>query len=194
MSFKVTFCVLWLLLSSLFASAANRDRHPTFRPLASRTTKVLHPSSAKHTSTPKSTSTTKYPYEGKDSLSKVRWPGRRFPVPIIDSIADLHFLPPGITRILKNKMYTGDLTPQQRLAQFPAYSLTANTSHVPKGDIEAIPHLIRAGKLLDELYLSQWWEGNIKLREQIVKTGDKDVLEVFDMYKGPYCTSTVCSY
>jgi hypothetical protein len=85
-----------------------------------------------------------------------------------------------------HSMYTGSLSPQERLAQFPAYSLTANLSSLPDGDRAALTHLIRAGKLLDELYLSQWWHGNVELRKKLVEQGDKEVLEVFDMYKGPY--------
>jgi hypothetical protein len=88
-------------------------------------------------------------------------------------------------------MYIGDYSPQDRLAQFPAYSLTANLSSLPEGDRAAIPHLIRAGKLLDELYLNQWWDGNVELRNKLVAEGDKDVLEVFKMYKGPYGISLV---
>jgi hypothetical protein len=83
-------------------------------------------------------------------------------------------------------MLTGDLSPDDRLAQFPAYSLTANLSILPEGDRAALQHLIRAGKCLDELYLEQWWEGNVKLRKQLVENGDGKALEVFDMYKGPY--------
>ena len=83
-------------------------------------------------------------------------------------------------------MWTGDLSPDDRLAQFPAYSLTANLSTLPEGDRAALPHLIRAGQYLDELYLGQWWEGNVKLRKQLVENDEGKVLKVFDMYKGPY--------
>ena len=83
-------------------------------------------------------------------------------------------------------MLTEDLSPDERLAQFPAYSLTANLSTLTEGDHAALPHLIRAGKYLDELYLGQWWEGNVKLRKKLVESNEKEVLEVFDMYKGPY--------
>ena len=83
-------------------------------------------------------------------------------------------------------MLTEDLSPDDRLAQFPAYSLSADLSIIPEGDRAALPHLIRAGKFLDELYLGQWWEGNVKLRKQLVENGEGIFLEVFDMYKGPY--------
>ena len=83
-------------------------------------------------------------------------------------------------------MLTGDLSPDERLAQFPAYSLTADLSALPEGDRAALPHLIRAGKHLDELYLGQWWEGNVNLRKQLVENDEGKALEVFDMYKGPY--------
>ena len=83
-------------------------------------------------------------------------------------------------------MLTEDLSPDDLLAQFPAYSLTANLSTLPEGDRVALPHLIRAGKYLDELYLGQWWEGNVKLRKQLVENNEGKALEAFDMYKGPY--------
>ena len=90
-------------------------------------------------------------------------------------------------------MWTGDVSPEDRLSQFPAYSLTADLSKLPQGDRAALPHLLKAGKALNELYLGQWWEGNFELRKKIKENGDKDVLEVFDMYKGPYGTS-ICGY
>jgi hypothetical protein len=83
-------------------------------------------------------------------------------------------------------MWTGNLSPNERLAQFPAFSLTASLATLPEGDRAALPHLIRAGKFLDELYLGQWWEGNVELRKQLAKSDQGQVLEVFDMYKGPY--------
>lgn len=86
-------------------------------------------------------------------------------------------------------MWTGDSSPDERLAQFPAYSLTADLSVLPKGDRIALPHLIRAGKYLDELYLGQWYEGSVELRKRLVEHDERKALEVFDMYKGPYGTS-----
>ena len=83
-------------------------------------------------------------------------------------------------------MWTGDLSPDERLAQFPAYSLTADLSVLPEGDRAALPHLLKAGKALDELYLSQWWQGNVALRNKLIANGETKILEVFDMYKGPF--------
>lgn len=85
-------------------------------------------------------------------------------------------------------MWTGDLSPDERLAQFPAYSLTADLSVLPDGDRAALPHLLKAGKALDELYLSQWWKENVALRTQLKDNGENKMLEVFDMYKGPFGT------
>ena len=85
-------------------------------------------------------------------------------------------------------MWKGHLSPEERLAQFPAYSLTADLSTIPEGDRAALPHLIRAGKILDELYLGQWFEGNVALKKQLIENGDERILEVFKMYKGPYGT------
>ena len=84
------------------------------------------------------------------------------------------------------EIFVGEPSPQERLAQFPTYPLTADLTSLPEGDRAALPYLIRAGKLLDELYLTQWWQHNLQLREKLVQSGDKDVLEVFNMYKGPY--------
>jgi len=83
-------------------------------------------------------------------------------------------------------MWTGYSSPDERLAQFPAYSLTADLSTLPEGDRVALSHLIRAGKFLDELYLGQWWEGNVGLRKQLLENDERKALQVFDMYKGPY--------
>jgi len=83
-------------------------------------------------------------------------------------------------------MWTGDSSPDERLAQFPAYSLAADLSTLPEGDRAALSHLIRAGKFLDELYLGQWWEGNVGLRKQLVENDERKALQVFDMYQGPY--------
>ena len=83
-------------------------------------------------------------------------------------------------------LWTGDLSPDERLAQFPAYSLTADLSLLPEGDKAALPHLLKAGKALDELYLSQWWKGNVELRNKLADSANSKILEVFDMYKGPF--------
>jgi hypothetical protein len=91
-------------------------------------------------------------------------------------------------------MWTGDLSPDERLAQFPAYSLTADLSVLPAGDKAALSHLLKAGKALDELYLSQWWQGNVDLRKKLADSGESKILEVFDMYKGPFGISSMCEY
>lgn len=86
-------------------------------------------------------------------------------------------------------MWTGDSSPDERLAQFPAYSLTADLSVLPESDHYALKHLIHAGIYLDKLYLGQWWEGNVELRKRLEEQHEWKALDVFDMYKGPYGTN-----
>jgi hypothetical protein len=74
-----------------------------------------------------------------------------------------------------------------RLAQFPLYTFGIDLTFLPIADRSALPHLLRAGYALEQLYLTQWWSGNLSLRQRLAH-GDPKLLELFDAYKGPYGT------
>jgi len=48
----------------------------------------------------------------------------------------------------------------ERRAQFVEQSLTADLSHLPEGDREALKHLVVAARAMDEIFRLQAWAGN----------------------------------
>ncbi len=56
---------------------------------------------------------------------------------------------------------------EERLARYAPTELTADLAGVPEGEREVLKELIAAGRLMDEIFLRQVYEGNPQLREQV---------------------------
>ena len=117
----------------------------------------------------------------------------------VDRLATLIFTP-GIlfshTRVMA--AVTTGRSIQNRLARFAAYECTADLSKLSKQEHTAIKHLVKAGRLIDQLYFRQYWSGNEALRKKIHEQGDRDLCELFEMYKGPwvsaFSSNSICIY
>ncbi|KAI7851682.1 hypothetical protein BDC45DRAFT_571844 [Circinella umbellata] len=76
----------------------------------------------------------------------------------------------------------------KRIARFAAYECTADLSHLSSQERLAIPKLVKAAKLFDQIYLRQAWSGNEALEKKLKEKGDRDLCLLFDMYKGPWAS------
>jgi hypothetical protein len=85
-----------------------------------------------------------------------------------------------------HSMFTGSLPIDKRLERYTPYEFTADLSELKKGDRAAIKPLIQAAKLIEKIYIRQAWAGNEKLKEKLEELGDKKLLTLFNMYKGPW--------
>ena len=85
---------------------------------------------------------------------------------------------------------TPDLAELNRMmARFAPVELKVDTSHLSKGDQQALKKLIEAAKVIDEIFLQQrWYEGPaVRIRLEIDKTPlGKARLRYFDINKGPF--------
>lgn len=75
---------------------------------------------------------------------------------------------------------------KSRLARYAPFECTADLSKLSKQEHTAIKHLVKAGRFIDQLYFRQHWSGNEALRKKIHEQGDRDLCELFEMYKGPW--------
>ena len=85
---------------------------------------------------------------------------------------------------------TPDLAELNRMiARFAPVELKVDTSHLSKGDQQALKKLIEAAKVIDEIFLQQrWYEGpavRIRLETDQTPLG-KARLRYFDINKGPF--------
>lgn len=82
-----------------------------------------------------------------------------------------------------------------RLSRFALFECTTDLSHLSTHEQAALKKLVKAGKYLDQLYMRQAWSGNEALRKKLHAEGNKELVTLFEMYKGPWVnTSTrVCS-
>lgn len=60
-----------------------------------------------------------------------------------------------------------DLELARKIARFAPTELTANTSHLSKGDRQTLAKIIEAAKLFDPLFLRQVWSGNAELEKKL---------------------------
>jgi len=74
---------------------------------------------------------------------------------------------------------------EARLARFAPTELAADLSGVPEGEREVLAELIRAGRLMDEIFLRQVWVGNPDLRQEI-RDRSLPVRTYFDVNFGPW--------
>jgi hypothetical protein len=85
---------------------------------------------------------------------------------------------------------TPDLAELNRMiARFAPVELKVDTSHLSKGDQQALKKLIEAAKTIDEIFLQQrWYEGPaVRIRLEIDQTPlGKARLRYFDINKGPF--------
>lgn len=89
----------------------------------------------------------------------------------------------------QHTMFTGSLPIDKRLERYTPYEFTADLSHLGKGDQAAIKPLVQAAKLIDKIYFRQAWSGNEQLRKKLEELGDKKLVTLFNMYKGPWVSS-----
>ncbi|GAN06620.1 DNA mismatch repair protein MutT [Mucor ambiguus] len=73
-----------------------------------------------------------------------------------------------------------------RIARFALYECTADLSHLSTQEHAALKHLVKAGKYIDQLYMRQAWAGNEELRKKLHAEGNKELITLFEMYKGPW--------
>ena len=56
---------------------------------------------------------------------------------------------------------------RQMLGRFVPVELKADTSKLSKGDRAALKKVIQASKIMDEIFLVQFWSGNVDLRAKL---------------------------
>ncbi|ORY01756.1 hypothetical protein K493DRAFT_312274 [Basidiobolus meristosporus CBS 931.73] len=78
------------------------------------------------------------------------------------------------------------LTIHDRVARFQPANLGADLSGFSKRELLAISKLQKVAHIMDKLYLRQAWSKNEELRKCLVKKNDKDLLQLFDLFKGPW--------
>jgi hypothetical protein len=87
-------------------------------------------------------------------------------------------------------MFVGSLPIDKRLERYTPYEFTADLSDLKEGDRAAIKPLVKAAKLIDKIYIRQAWAGNEELKKKLEELGDKKLLTLFNMYKGPWVSLT----
>lgn len=87
-------------------------------------------------------------------------------------------------------MFVGSLPIDKRLERYTPYEFTADLSDLKEGDRAAIKPLVKAAKLIDKIYIRQAWAGNEQLKKKLEELGDKKLLTLFNMYKGPWVSLT----
>lgn len=74
---------------------------------------------------------------------------------------------------------------EARLARYAPTELAADLAGVPEGEREVLAELVRAGRLMDEIFLRQVWVGNPELRAR-VQGRSAAVRTYFDVNFGPW--------
>ena len=75
------------------------------------------------------------------------------------------------------------------IARFAPAQLRVDTSGLAPGDQKALPKILEAARVIDELFLTQLWSGNAALRARLAKDTTplgKARLHYFDLNKGPW--------
>jgi hypothetical protein len=78
---------------------------------------------------------------------------------------------------------------QQMTARFAPTQLKVDTSHLSPGDRQALPKLIEAGRILNHIFMQQYWSGDLALYAQLQKDTTplgKARLHYFWINKGPW--------
>jgi hypothetical protein len=74
-------------------------------------------------------------------------------------------------------------------ARFAPVKLDVDTSKLSAGDKQALSKILEAAKIIDALFLTQVWSGNVAQRAQLAKDNSplgKARLQYFDLNKGPW--------
>jgi hypothetical protein len=74
----------------------------------------------------------------------------------------------------------------ERRAQFVRQSLTADISHLTDGDREALKHLVRAARSVDEIFRLQAWAGNPEFAPKVAKLAGEGAEAARDYYRIMY--------
>ncbi len=80
---------------------------------------------------------------------------------------------------------------QQMTARFAPTILRVDTSKLSSGDRQALVKLIEAGRIMDNIFMSQYWSGNLALYSRLQKDPTplgKARLRYFWINKGPWST------
>ncbi|KAL0095686.1 hypothetical protein J3Q64DRAFT_1711437 [Phycomyces blakesleeanus] len=77
-------------------------------------------------------------------------------------------------------------TLSSRLNRFALYECTADLSHLSPHEHVAIKKLIKAGQLINQVYLRQAWSGNEALQKKLEDNGNQELWTLFEIYKGPW--------
>ncbi|MBV9764192.1 MAG: hypothetical protein JOZ48_05040 [Acidobacteriaceae bacterium] len=78
---------------------------------------------------------------------------------------------------------------EQMAARFAPTPLTVDVSHLNDGDRKALAKLVEAGRVIDDIFLQQFWSGDEKLYHQLQQDSSasgKARLRLFQIYKGPW--------
>src|SRR4051812_20220913 len=90
----------------------------------------------------------------------------------------------------QTSQYHPDLNELKRMsARFAPTPLEVDTSKLSAGDKQALVKLVEAARIIDNLFLTQYWSGNHKLLEQLKKDTSplgKARLHYFWLNKGPW--------
>ncbi|KAI9305522.1 hypothetical protein BJ944DRAFT_239583 [Cunninghamella echinulata] len=70
-----------------------------------------------------------------------------------------------------------------RLKKYALYSCTSDISHLDPHEVKALKHLVKAAKVLDDIWYRQLWSGAEELREKILKGDDEELKELVETYK-----------
>ena len=75
------------------------------------------------------------------------------------------------------------------IARFAPVELHADTSKLSAGDQKALAKLLDAARVIDDIFLTQVWSGNVALRAKLAADTSplgKARLHYFDLNKGPW--------
>ncbi|ORZ16959.1 hypothetical protein BCR42DRAFT_413614 [Absidia repens] len=73
-----------------------------------------------------------------------------------------------------------------RLKKYALYECNADLSHLDLHELAALKHLVKAAKLVDDIWYRQMWSGATELRQRILNGDDEELKELFEVYKGPW--------
>ena len=73
----------------------------------------------------------------------------------------------------------------ERLSQYAPTELSADLTGVPESEHAVLRELILAGKIMDEIFLEQVWQGSPEMSQQL-RQASEDVRTYFDINFGPW--------
>jgi hypothetical protein len=79
-----------------------------------------------------------------------------------------------------------DLMNDPNSSRFAPVDITADISHLPGHERQALHKLVEAARIMDALFLRQVWVGNEAMLQQLARAGDMTRLHAFLLNKGPW--------